>query len=98
MKIDLVYRQIDERTRDVGLELAIENLRPDKVHIINDVRPFTECVQQMLRISFIGAPETVKESLQELVQVTRADEIIFNSHIYDHAARLRSYELLAGMK
>ena len=55
-------------------------------------------VQQMLRISFIGAPETVKENLQELVQVTRADEIIFNSHIYDQAARLRSYELLAGMK
>jgi hypothetical protein len=49
-KIDLVFRQIDERTRDVALELAIENIQPDKVHIINDVRPFTECVNQMLRI------------------------------------------------
>ncbi|MGV3502131.1 MAG: LLM class flavin-dependent oxidoreductase [Adhaeribacter sp.] len=55
-------------------------------------------VQQMLRISFIGSPEKVKEELQQLLQVTRADEVIFNSHIYEHAARLRSYELLAAMK
>ena len=49
-KIDLVFRQIDERTRDVALELACEHIRPDTVHVIDDVRPFTECVNQMLRI------------------------------------------------
>jgi hypothetical protein len=49
-KVDLVFRQIDERTRDVALELAIEHIRPDNVHVIDDVRPFTECVNQMLRI------------------------------------------------
>ena len=49
-KVDLVFRQIDERTRDVALELAIKNLQPENVHVIDDVRPFTECVNQMLRI------------------------------------------------
>jgi Sulfotransferase domain len=49
-KVDLVFRQIDERTRDVALQLAIENIQPDAVHVIDDVRPFTECVAQMLRI------------------------------------------------
>ena len=49
-KIDLVFRQIDERTRDVALALAKQHIRPDAVHIIDDVRPFTECVNQMLRI------------------------------------------------
>ncbi len=49
-KIDLVFRQIDERTRDVALELAIEAIRPDNVFVIDDVRPFTECVNQMLKI------------------------------------------------
>lgn len=49
-KVDLVFRQIDERTRDVALELAIENIQPDAVHVIDNVRPFTECVAQMLRI------------------------------------------------
>ena len=49
-KIDLVFRQIDERTRDVSLALAMEHIRPDAVHILDDVRPFSECVTQMLRI------------------------------------------------
>ena len=49
-KVDLVFRQIDERTRDVALELACEHIRPENVHIIDDVRPFTECVNQMLEI------------------------------------------------
>ena len=55
-------------------------------------------VQQMLRVSFIGGPATVKEGLQNLLQATRADEIMISSHIYDHAARLRSYELIAELK
>lgn len=49
-KIDLVFRRIDERTRDVSLELAKRHIRPDRIHIIDDVRPFTECVSQMLKI------------------------------------------------
>jgi hypothetical protein len=49
-KIDLVFRQIDERTREVSLALAMEHIRPDAVHILDDVRPFSECVTQMLRI------------------------------------------------
>lgn len=49
-KVDLVFRQVDERTRALSLELAIEHIRPDNVHVIDDVRPFTECVNRMLRI------------------------------------------------
>jgi hypothetical protein len=49
-RVDLVFRQIDERTRDVALELAIKNIQPENVHVIDNVRPFTECVNQMLRI------------------------------------------------
>jgi hypothetical protein len=36
--------------------------------------------------------------LESLLQATRADELMVSSHIYDHAARLRSYELLAELK
>ncbi|WP_417495951.1 sulfotransferase family protein [Maricaulis sp.] len=49
-KVDLVFRQIDERTRDVALALAQEHIRPENTFILDDVRPFTECVNQMLRI------------------------------------------------
>jgi luciferase family oxidoreductase group 1 len=47
------------------------------------------------RVSFVGAPDTIREQMNEFVQATRADELIVVSHIYDHAARLRSYELVS---
>ncbi len=49
-KVDVVFRQVDERTREVSLELAKRHIRPDAIHVMDDVRPFTECVNQMLRI------------------------------------------------
>jgi hypothetical protein len=49
-KIDLVFRHIDERTAKVALDFALEHIRPDAVHVFEEVRPFTECVNQMLRI------------------------------------------------
>lgn len=48
--IELVFRTIGERTSDLALELAIENIRPTRVHIIRDVRPFALAVRRMLEI------------------------------------------------
>ncbi len=45
------------------------------------------------RIS-VGSPATVKAKLLPLIEVTKADELMVTSMIYDHAARKRSYELL----
>jgi luciferase family oxidoreductase group 1 len=45
------------------------------------------------RVSFVGALDTIREQMHEFVAITGADELIAVSHIYDHAARLRSYEL-----
>ena len=45
------------------------------------------------RVSFVGAEATVHEQMRGFVDETKADELIVVSHIYDHAARLRSYEL-----
>ncbi len=54
-------------------------------------------VQQMLLYSFIGSQETVKSELEKFIESTQVDEVMVTSHIYDHAARLHSYELLAGL-
>jgi len=43
----------------------------------------------------VGAPETVKARLAPLIAATQADELMVTSMIFDHAARKRSYELLA---
>jgi luciferase family oxidoreductase group 1 len=52
-------------------------------------------IEHRMRYSVIGAPETIREKLQLLVDQTAADEIIVTSQIYDHAARLRSLEIAA---
>ena len=52
-------------------------------------------VQQMLRYSFVGSPKTVQEELQAFVADTQVDEIMIASHIFDHQARLKSYQLAA---
>ena len=50
----------------------------------------------MLRRSFVGSPDTARAGLEAFAAETGADEIIVAAAIHDHAARLRSYELLSG--
>ena len=49
----------------------------------------------MLACSFYGTPETIPEKLVPLIEATGADELIVAAAIWDHAARVRSFELLA---
>ena len=51
----------------------------------------------MLNRSFVGSGETVGAGLERFVEETGVDELIVASAIYDHGARLRSYEILAEM-
>jgi luciferase family oxidoreductase group 1 len=55
-------------------------------------------VSNMLACSFVGSPQTVRAGLEKFIQQTGADELMVASAIYDHSARLRSYEILAGIK
>jgi luciferase family oxidoreductase group 1 len=52
-------------------------------------------LERRLACSVVGAPETVRTGLADLVRMTETDEIIATAMIYDHAARLRSFEILA---
>ena len=51
-------------------------------------------LQSIFTCSAVGSPDTVRQQVEEFVDRTRADELIVTSQIYDHEARLRSYELL----
>ena len=53
-------------------------------------------VQRMLAATAVGSPQSVAQQLQAIVGRTAADELIVAGAIHDHAARLRSYELLAA--
>ena len=50
-----------------------------------------------LAMSFVGSRDTVESKLREFVQYTAVDEVIVSSMIYDHQARLHSYEILADI-
>jgi len=67
---------------DVGF---VERLTPGDRHLLD----------QMLSFSAIGSPETVHRGLEAIVARTGADELMLTSQVYDHDARLRSYELAA---
>jgi luciferase family oxidoreductase group 1 len=53
-------------------------------------------LEAALGCSAIGAPASVKAAVEAFVKRTGADELMITSQIFDHAARLRSYKLLAG--
>jgi luciferase family oxidoreductase group 1 len=53
-------------------------------------------LDQALVRSVVGSPETVRQGLESFVNETEADELMVTSQIFDHASRLRSFELLAS--
>lgn len=54
-----------------------------------------EAVNQMLAVAFIGGPEKLTAQMQSFRAQTQIDEVMVTSHIYDHEARLHSYQLFA---
>jgi len=52
-------------------------------------------VAATLACSFVGTPAAIAPELKRFIAETGADELIVATSLYDHAARLRSYELLA---
>jgi alkanesulfonate monooxygenase SsuD/methylene tetrahydromethanopterin reductase-like flavin-dependent oxidoreductase (luciferase family) len=55
-------------------------------------------IAHTLRYSIVGAPDTVARGLHAFVERTSADEVLITGHIADHAARLRSFELVGRMR
>jgi luciferase family oxidoreductase group 1 len=55
-------------------------------------------LQHTLSAAVVGGPETVRQGVLEFIARTNADELIVTGQIFDHAARLRSYEILAGIR
>jgi luciferase family oxidoreductase group 1 len=52
-------------------------------------------LEHIMSCSVIGSPETVRQGLAAFIERTGADELMVTAQIFDHAARLRSFELVA---
>jgi alkanesulfonate monooxygenase SsuD/methylene tetrahydromethanopterin reductase-like flavin-dependent oxidoreductase (luciferase family) len=59
--------------------------------------PEKAAVESKLAGSIIGGAAAIKEGAQKILEATKADELIINAMIYDHEARLRSYEIIADV-
>jgi luciferase family oxidoreductase group 1 len=54
-------------------------------------------VKRMLHYSAVGSPATIRRELQTFIDQTGADEVILTAQIFDHSARLRSFEIGAAV-
>jgi alkanesulfonate monooxygenase SsuD/methylene tetrahydromethanopterin reductase-like flavin-dependent oxidoreductase (luciferase family) len=56
-----------------------------------------ERVSGMLSCSFVGSQDTIRPMLEQFVRATQADELMVAAAIFEHTARLQSYEILASL-
>jgi luciferase family oxidoreductase group 1 len=54
-------------------------------------------LDHVLRLAIVGGPNTVRAGLERFIAETGADEVIVTANIYDHAARVRSYQIIADV-
>ncbi|AGA71072.1 LLM class flavin-dependent oxidoreductase [Pseudomonas plecoglossicida] len=54
-----------------------------------------DAVGSFLGLAMIGSPQKVRAKVEVLLEQTGADELIFTCDLYEHADRIRSYELMA---
>lgn len=57
-----------------------------------------QAVGDFLGLAVIGGPEKVRARLEILLEQTDADELIFTGDLYQHEHRLRSFEIVAGLR
>jgi luciferase family oxidoreductase group 1 len=96
----------EARLLATSLEQAFVNLRSGRPGALPPPREgFTErlapehaaMLEEVFACAAIGAPDTVARDLDALAARTEADEIILTSQIFDHRARVRSMEIVAGL-
>ena len=54
-------------------------------------------IEQMLSCSVVGDADTIRRGIAAFAERTGADELMLTSQIYDHAARVRSFEIVASV-
>jgi luciferase family oxidoreductase group 1 len=55
-------------------------------------------VEHAFRESIVGSPDTVQRGLDAFLRRTGVDELMVTAAIHDHAARLKSFELIAQIR
>ena len=100
-------REDEAQLLATSMQQAFVNLRsgrpgqlPPPLHgYLDALAPRERAVlDDVLSCSAIGTADTVRRALRNFMDRTGADELIITSGIFDHAARLRSYEITAQVR
>ncbi|MDO8208358.1 MAG: LLM class flavin-dependent oxidoreductase [Gallionella sp.] len=74
-------------------------LQPPVEGYLDSIAPHQrDVLGEILSCAAIGSPDTVKRTLKAFIEQTGADELMITSQIFDHSARLRSYEITADIR
>lgn len=69
---------------------------PPRRGFLDEIAPWERAaLDEVLACTFAGTPDAVRRGLETLVSRTGADELIVSTPVFEHAARVRSLELLA---
>jgi luciferase family oxidoreductase group 1 len=106
--VNIVAANTDDEARFLATSArqAFANLRrgmpttlppPDRT-FEKEIVPFDWTrLEEAQSISFVGSPDTIESALHMFISRMSPDELIVVAHIYDHTARLRSYEIVADL-
>ncbi len=96
---EAAYHFSSIQQRFLGMRKGVRGPLPRPVQRMDDLWSPAERdgVERMLAVSAVGSPTTVVQQLSRILAQTQANELIIAGAVYDHQARLRSYELLAGV-
>jgi luciferase family oxidoreductase group 1 len=92
--------------RATSMQQAFVNLRSGRPSRLQPpVRGYLEALgpqeramlDQVLSCAAIGSPATVATQMKAFIERTGADELMITSQVFEHAARLRSYEIAADI-
>ncbi|GGT81529.1 LLM class flavin-dependent oxidoreductase [Actinomadura citrea] len=106
--VSVTASDTDERARELAAPQALSFLRlrqgrPGLLPTPEEAAsyPYTPMERQMidarLADQVVGGPDTVRKQLDELVGRTGVDEVMVTTQVFDHADRLRSYDILADL-
>ncbi|MEO6104809.1 MAG: MsnO8 family LLM class oxidoreductase, partial [Pseudoxanthomonas sp.] len=106
LALNVVAAETDAEARRLftTAQQSFVNLRRGKFGLIpppvDDIEAFWEPheklgVQNALACSVVGSPETVKRGIAAFADRHRPDELLLVANIFEHQARLRSFELAA---
>jgi luciferase family oxidoreductase group 1 len=107
--VNVFAADTDEEARRLftSLQQAFLNLRrgrPGRLPPPDDgfesrLAPFERAMlDQVLTYAIVGSHEVVREGLERFIASTGADELMLTAQIFDHAARLRSYEIVSQIR